>query len=304
MRRLFLLVAAALAAVPARAKIQVVSTTADLAALAREVGGDAVEVESIAKGYQDPHFVEAKPSYLLKLKRADLFLQVGLGLEAGWAPALLANARNPRILPGTHGFLDASEGVAILGSPKGSVDRALGDVHPYGNPHYWLDPGNGRAIARKIAERLKTLDAAAAAKYEASLARFEERLERKEKEWAKAAAALKGVQIVTYHDSWPHFARYFGLAVVGFVEPRPGVPPSPAHVQALTALMRERRVPLLIIEPYFDEKLPAKIARDSGSRLVVLPPSVGAEDGVATYFDLFDRSVAVLTQALAAGRAP
>lgn len=283
----------------AQAKLRVVTTTSDLAALAREVGGEFVEADSIAKGYQDPHFVEAKPSYLLKLKRADLFVQSGLELETGWAPSLLINCRNPKILPGGRGFLDASQSVEVLEKPAGAVDRSLGDVHPLGNPHFWLHPGNGRGIARLIARRLKELDGAHSREFDANLARFESRLEGKEKEWLERAAALKGLRVVTYHNSWPYFAEFFGLSVVNFVEPRPGIPPSPAHVRALIDQMRRERTPLLIMEPYFDDKLPAKIAREAGSRLVVLAPSVGAEKGVDDYFALFDRAIEILAGALA-----
>lgn len=298
MRHLLLLVLLSLTAT-AHAKVRVVTTTSDLAALAREVGGDLVEADSIAKGYQDPHFVEAKPSYLLRLKKADLFIQVGLELEAGWAPTLLTNARNDRILPGSPGFLEASEGCDVLDKRPGA-DRSQGDVHPLGNPHLWLDPENGRVIARHIAERLKRLDAAHAADYDANLRRFEAQLAQKRKDWDKLAAPLKGARIVTYHNSWPNFARAFGFTVVDFVEPRPGIPPSPAHVQALTARIRREKIPLVLIEPYFDDKLPAKIAADGGAKLLLLPPSVGGEKGLDGYFDLFDHALGHIASALEA----
>ena len=293
---LFLL-ASFLCAAPLAAKVKVVTTTEDLAALAREVAGETAEVGSIARGYQDPHFVEAKPSYLLKLKKAQLFIQVGLELETGWAPALLTSARNPGILPGRPGFLDASEGCEILEKPAGGVDRSLGDVHPLGNPHYWLDPENGRLIARAIARRLSAIDPANAEKYKANLAAFEERLSQKQKEWDAAAAALKDVKVVTYHNSWPSFAKRFGLDVVDFVEPRPGIPPSPAHIHSLIARIKAEGVRLLIVEPYFDQKLPKKVAAEAGVPLVIVPPSVGGEEGIKTYFDLFDRQLELLKNA-------
>jgi len=284
-------------AAPLAAKVKVVTTTEDLAALAREVAGDTAEVGSIARGYQDPHFVEAKPSYLLKLKKAQLFIQVGLELEAGWAPALLTSARNPGILPGRPGFMDASEGCEILEKPAGGVDRSLGDVHPLGNPHYWLNPENGRLIARAIARRLSVIDPENAGKYKANLAAFETRLTAKEKDWDAAAAAFKGIKVVTYHNSWPSFAKRFGLDVVDFVEPKPGIPPSPAHIHSLIARIRAEGVSLLMVEPYFDQKLPKKVAAEAGVPLVIVPPSVGGEEGIKTYFDLFDRQLELLKKA-------
>lgn len=291
-----------LAAAPSRAALKVVTTTQDLASLVQAVGGDLVSVDPIARGYQDPHFVEAKPSYLLKLKRADLFVQVGLELEVGWAPSLLTNARNPRILPGTPGFLDASEGCSVLEQPKGSVDRAMGDVHPMGNPHYWLDPRNGRIIVRRIAEKLAQLDPAHADAFKANAARFEAELDAREKAWDEKAKGLKGLKVVTYHNSWPNFAARFGLDVVDFVELRPGIPASPAHLQSLRSHITAEKVPLILIEPYFDDKLPRKVAADTGARLVVAPPSVGAEPGIKDYFGLFDRILDLLTAAAGGGR--
>ncbi|MEK6543102.1 MAG: metal ABC transporter substrate-binding protein, partial [Elusimicrobiota bacterium] len=196
------------------AKVNVVTTTEDLASLAQAVSGDLADVTAIAKGYQDPHFVDAKPSYLLKLKKADLFIQVGLELEVAWAPVLLTNARNSKILPGSPGFLDASQDCDILQKPITAIDRSLGDAHPLGNPHFWLDPDNGRVIARSIAHRLEKLDPGHAQDYRKNLADFESKLDGKEKEWDKAAAALNGARVVTYHDSWPNFAKRFGIEVV------------------------------------------------------------------------------------------
>lgn len=297
------LLAAILSFVPSLlwAKVRVVTTTEDLAALAREVGGKHVQVHAIAKGYRDPHFVEAKPSYLLKLKRADLFIQVGLELEIAWAPVLLISARNPKILPGNPGFMDASEGCEVLQVSSGRVDRSMGDVHPMGNPHYWLDPSNGRKIAGNIARKLSALDPEHTEEYERNLSRFESRLAEKEKEWDGLVSAIKGTRVVTYHNSWPNFAKRFGLEVVNFVEPRPGVPPSPSHVQSLIRQMRKEKIPLILVEPYFDTKLPAKIARDTGAKLLVFPSSVGAKKEIRTYFDLFDHNLRLLRKALRRG---
>ncbi len=276
------------------AKPQVVTSTEDLAAIARAIGKDNIDVFAIAKGYQDPHFVDPKPSYLLKLGRADLLIIVGLELEVGWLPPLLQNARNTKILPGNPGYLDASEGCHILQKPTGTVDRSMGDVHPFGNPHYWTDPENGRVIARHVAEKLSSLDGAHASDYAANLKQFETTLSAKEKDWNAIAATFKGVKVITYHNSWPNFAQVYGLDIVNHVEPKPGIPPSPGHVQDLIEQIKREKVSLLLIEPYFDEKLPQKIAADTGAKMLLFPPSVGGVKEIKTYFDLFDYDLGLI----------
>lgn len=284
-------------------KLNVVTTTQDLASIAAEVGGDRVAVEPLAKGYQDPHFVDAKPSYLLKLRKADLFIEVGRDLEVGWAPGLINNARNKRIQPGGAGFLDASANVNIL-EVGARVGREQGDVHPLGNPHYWLNPENGIAMAASIRDALSRLAPADAGYFQGRYASFEGRLRAKIAEWKKEAASigLSGMKIVTYHRSWPYFAEAFGLEVVDYVEPRPGVPPAPRHVQELTSTMKTQKVGLLIVEPYFDPKLSRQIARNAGVPMVVLPPSVGAIPEAGDYFRLFDAQLDLIRNALAGGK--
>lgn len=294
MKRLKILLPLLFLARPAAAALNVVATTEDLASIASEVGGKRVKVRAIAKGYQDPHFIDAKPSYLLALKRADLFLQIGLELESAWAPSLLTGARNRKILPGSPGFLDASSGCRILERAAAGTDRSAGDVHPEGNPHYWLDPANGRIIAENIAGRLARLDPNNAAEYAENLQSFKDRLARKQSQWAKTAERLKGLQVVTYHNSWPNFAERFGLTVADFIEPKPGIPASPAHVRGLIERMRREKIRVILIEPYFDSKLPEKIAAQTGAKLLVIPPSVGADKDVASYFSLFDNALSKL----------
>jgi ABC-type Zn uptake system ZnuABC Zn-binding protein ZnuA len=284
-------------------KLKVVTTTQDLASIAQTIGGDRVTVESLSKGYQDPHFVDAKPSYLVKLRQADVFIEVGRDLEIGWAPGLLNNARNSKILPGGAGFVDASNGVKIL-ELGGRVGREMGDVHPLGNPHYWLDPENGLAVAANVRDALVRNDPAGRAAYESAFASFQRQLQSRIAGWKKRAADLKlgGMKVVTYHRSWPYFAQAFGVQVVDYVEPRPGVPPTPKHVQELTELMKTQGVRLLIVEPYFDPKLPAQIAKNAGSAIVILPPSVGAVPAAKDYFSLFDAQLDLVQKALAEGR--
>jgi zinc/manganese transport system substrate-binding protein len=282
----------------ARAGLNVVATTEDLADLTRQVGGDKVKVETIARGYQDPHFVEAKPSFILKLAKADLLVLVGRDLEVGWLPPLVDQSRNGRIRPGADGYLDASLSARILDVPTGPITRAMGDVHPLGNPHYWLDPGNGRRAAKAIAEKLARLDPGNASAFAARYADFDRRLADAERRWDAMMAPYKGLKVVTYHKSWPNFAERFSLDVIGYVEPRPGIPPSPGHTLQLMAEMRRQNVKILLVEPYFDLKTPNSIGRETGARVLVMPPSVGGEKEITDYFKLFDYDVNLLVTAI------
>ena len=293
-----------LLAAPARAagKLNIITSTTDLAALAQEVGGDRVEVESIARGYQDPHFVEAKPSFLLKLKKADLLIVVGLQLEIGWLPPLIAQSGNPKIQIGAPGHLDASQFAQILEIPTTAITRAMGDVHPLGNPHYWLDPENGLRIAGGIQRKLAEMRPADATYFEQRYQSFSQRLQQENKNWDELEKLFRGRKVVTYHRSWPNFTKRFGLDVVGYVEPRPGIPPSPAHTVDLIQMMKRENVKVILVEPYFDLKTPNAVARETGARVVVLLPSVGGEKEVTDYFKLFDYDVGLLVRAFQAAR--
>lgn len=280
------------------AAIKVVTTTQDLESLTREVGGDKVTVESLAKGYQDPHFVEAKPSFILKLHAADLLVVVGRELEIGWLPPLVNQARNPRIQPNADRYLDASLTAKILEIPTGQLTRAMGDVHPSGNPHYWLGPDNGRRIAQEIQKKLAEISPADAAYFGQRYADFDRRLAEAEKRWQAAMAPYKGVKVVTYHRSWPNFTDAFGLNVIGYVEPKPGIPPSPSHTLELIQEMKRQQVKVIMIEPYFDRKTPDSIARETGAQVIVLAPSVGGAKEVTDYFKLFDYNVGLVASAI------
>ncbi len=281
-------------------KLSVVTATTDLAALAQEVGGDKINVESIARGYQDPHFVEAKPSFLLKLRQADLLIVVGLQLEIGWLPPLITQSGNPRIQVGANGYLDASQFAEILEIPQGAITRAMGDVHPLGNPHYWLDPDNGRRVAKGIAGKLAEMDPADAAYFQQRDQDFEKRLADADKKWRAEMQPFHGRKVVTYHNSLPNFAKHFGLEVVGFVEPRPGIPPTPSHTLDVINMMKRDHVKIIMVEPYFDRKTPDSIARETGGTVVEYLPSVGGVKEVTTYFQLFDYDIALLTKAFQA----
>lgn len=287
----------AIGAAPA-ALVSVVATTEDLASLTREVGGDRVNVEALARGYQDPHFVEPKPSFILKLQRADVLVVVGRDLELGWLPPLIRQSRNARIQPGAQGYLDASLTARILETPIGHITRAMGDVHALGNPHYWLDPGNGRRIAQAIAQKLAAVSPADAPHFNQRFADFDRRLSEAERRWDAMMGPHRGLKVVTYHRTWPNFAERFGLEVIGYVEPRPGIPPSAAHTRDLAQEMRRRDVKILLVEPYVDLKTPHAIARDAGARVLVMPPSVGGAKEATSYLALFDHAVNLLIAAL------
>jgi len=296
---MFLLSCAALFVPSASAakKLKVITTLTDLASLTQEVGGDKVDVEALAKGYQDPHFVEPKPSFLLKLRNADLLVLVGLDLEIGWLPPLITQSGNGKIQPAGSGYLDASQFAEILEIPQGKVTRAEGDVHPFGNPHYWLDPNNGRRIARGIATKLGEMDPADAAYFQQRYQDFEKRLAEAEKKWDAEMAPYHGRKIVTYHRSWPNFAKHFDLDVVNYIEPRPGIPPTPSHTLEVVNLMKRESVKIELIEPYFDLKTPNSIASMTNGKVVVMMPSVGGKPEITDYFKLFDYDINVLKQA-------
>jgi zinc/manganese transport system substrate-binding protein len=293
-----LLISLAAAPTKAWAPLKVVTTTEDLAALAREVGGDKVTVVALAKGYQDPHQVEPKPSFILEVSRADALIAVGRELEIGWLPTLLASSRNAKVQVGSNGYLDASQNVKILEIPTGQITRAMGDVHPQGNPHYWLDPANGRQIAQAIRDKFSALAPADKATFDARFADFSTRLAAAEKRWDATMAPLKGRKLVTYHNSWPNFMQRFGLNVMGYVEPKPGIPPPPQHIITLIGEMKAQGVKVIVVEPYFDKKTPQSIASQVGGVVMELAPSVGAEKEITDYIKLFDYNVDKLAAAL------
>jgi len=282
----------------AQAQLKIVATTEDLASLARDIGGDKVSATGLAKGYQDPHFVDPKPSFILAVSRADLLIVVGRELELGWLPPLLTSSRNAKIQPGSKGYLDASQTVKILELPTGQITRAMGDVHPLGNPHYWLEPGNGRRMAQAIRDKLAELSPVDKAYFAQRYADFDQRLAAGEKRWDAAMAPYKGTKIVTYHRSWPNFMERFNLDVMGYVEPKPGIPPSPSHTLELIDEMKRSGAKLIVVEPYFDLKTPQAIANPIGGKVLVLAPSVGGSKEAGDYIQLFDYDIAQLAAAL------
>jgi ABC-type Zn uptake system ZnuABC Zn-binding protein ZnuA len=272
----------AMAAGHAVARVNVVASTTDLASIARAVGGDAVDVSSINRGSADPHFVEVLPSHMVRVKKAQVYLLVGMDLDR-WAYPIIDGSRNGKLL-----VVDCSKGIPPLEVPTGKTDASMGDIHPRGNPHYWLDPDNGARIASTIADALTRADPDHAALYRSGLERFEAKLAEKKAQWKESAAPLSGLEIVTFHNSWPYLCNTFGIRVVGFVEPLPGIEPTPSHTASLIEVVKSKGVRVIGVEPYFSKRTPETIARATGARVLNMPPSVGGAPGADDYFALFD----------------
>lgn len=276
--------------------IRVVTTTPDLKALVEAVGGDRVEVESITSGDKDPHHVEIRPSHLAKLKGTDLFVRIGLDHEP-WVGRLLERAGNPRLLPGGEGHLEAYRGVSLLETEVPRIGRTPGHIHSFGNTHYWLDPENARPITASILNTLSRLSTSDAERFGQNRAVFLGRLDRSLTRWLRETAPYRGTRVVAYHNSWPYFAKRFGLEVVGFIEPNPGVPPSPAHIGSLVERMATHQVKIILMEPYFSDAVPRLLAEKTGAVVAKLFPSVGGAEGVADYLALFDHNISRLLAA-------
>ena len=282
------------------AKVQIVASLPDLGAIAQEIGGDKVDVMSLAKGYQDPHFVDAKPTYVTKLNKADLLIYNGLDLEIGWLPPLITGSRNSKITStDALGRLDASTYIPqVLEVPTTQIDRSMGDIHPKGNPHYLLDPRNGIYVAGGITARLKEIDPENASYYEENYKKFADHLNQKIKEWDGELAPYKGTEIVSYHKNLEYLSDWAGFKEVGFIEPKPGIPPTPSHVAELIKKMKSMDVKLVIASNYYPQKTGSLVADQSGAVFLSIPTSVGGQDGINTYADLFDVIVGDITSAL------
>lgn len=282
----------------AHAKLNIVASTPDLGALAAEIGKDRVTVTGIAKPTEDPHFVDAKPGFIVKLNKADMLIEGGLQLEIGWLPPLVIGGRNKKILPGQPGYFIASTGVEILDVPKTPGDRSMGDIHPFGNPHFILDPRNGKIVAANICERLCQTDTANCDYYKSNLQDFTKRLDQKLSEWQKALQPFQGTKIVTYHKTFPYFARRFNLNVLETLEPKPGIPPSPTHLNALIPMMKNEGVKLIIIEQFRERRIPEFVASRTGAKIVIVPIMVGGQKETKDYLALFDYIIKQIVSAL------
>jgi ABC-type Zn uptake system ZnuABC Zn-binding protein ZnuA len=280
----------------AKDKLNIVTTTTNLASIAESVGGEHVSVTSLGSGDEDPHFIEAKPSYMIKAKKADLWIRVGLELEIGYEGLILQGSRNPRIQINTPGHLDASEGILNLDVPTEKVDRSMGDVHPLGNPHYWMDPYNGKVIAQNICRRLKQLDPEHASDYDRNLEAFISKLDKATEKWRSQLKPFEHSKIVFYHRSWPYFTNRFNLDIAAELEPKPGIPPGPGHILDVINTMKSQNVKVILMEPFYNKGDAEAVANKTGAKVVVVPNAVNGE--VKDYISMLDNVVNKLTAAL------
>ena len=284
-------------ALTVQAKLNVVATLPDYAALAREIGGDNVDVTVLAKSTEDPHFVDARPSFVVKLREADVLIDGGAELEVGWLPPLLQNARNPKIEVGQPGRVQASQGIRLMEVPA-ALSRAAGDVHAMGNPHFMVDPIIAKAVAQHIASALATADSSHAADYQANEKKFETTIDAKLQEWGAKLLPYRGQSVVAYHDSWPYFAHRFGFNIDVFLEPKPGIPPSPSHLAEVIAQIKAQKIRAIIVEPYHNRKIAEKVAESTGAKVVDFAQFPGALPDTDTYIKLIDTLVNNLAASL------
>jgi zinc/manganese transport system substrate-binding protein len=290
MKKFLLLCFALLTPALAEAKLKVVATLPVLADLTHEVGGDRVEITTLARGNQDPHFLDAKPTFAAELNRADMLVHGGLDLEIGWLPPILVQSRNGKVQPNTPGDVNAALGIQALEVPRTAVDRSMGDVHPLGNPHTWLDPRNGKLIAANIFQHLVKLDPEGKSYYEGRLKDFLGRLDRKMAEWQPIIAGFQGKKIITYHKSFTYFVAWSGLEVAATIEPKPGIAPSSRHVDELLKQIPADGIKLIIAESFYPKKVPQYLAEKAGIPNLMLPSDTD-EPGAQTYLELIDTLV-------------
>ncbi len=281
----------------APAKLSVVTTLADYAAIAREIGGDHVEITAMAKPTEDPHFVDARPSFVVKLRSADILIEGGAELEVGWLPPLLQTARNSKLDTGAVGRVQASEGIRLLDVPA-TLSRAAGDVHASGNPHFMVDPIIAKAVAAHIARALAAADPANAASYAANNQKFAATIDAKLQDWGRALLPFHGHHLAAYHDDWLYFARRFGFDVDVFLEPKPGVPPSPSHLAEVIGRIKAQHIKAILVEPYHNRKIAEKVATATGAHVVDGAQYPEALPNTATYVELIDVLVSRLATAL------
>jgi zinc/manganese transport system substrate-binding protein len=282
---------------PPVAPLSVVATTPDLASIAREIGGTAVDVKALAKPTEDAHFVDAKPSHIVTLNRADVLIEGGAELELGWLPPLLESARNSKIAAGAPGRIVASQGIKMKEIPV-TFDRSKGDVHALGNPHFLVDPLNAKIVAADIADHLSRVAPASASMFKANLQAFNTAIDAKVAEWQKQLAPFQGAKIVTYHKDFVYLAERFGLEIIETLEPKPGIAPSPSHLAEVISAMRAQNAKVILVQPYQNRKTAETVARQTGATVLDIAQQPGAIKGTDSYIDLMDHLVRTLVNGL------
>ena len=272
-------------------KVRIVSSTTDIADIVKIIGGDHVTVTSIARGNQDPHYVEILPSYMLKVRKADIYFMVGMELDL-WAQQIIDGSRNRKVM-----VVDCSVEINKMEVPTGQIDASMGDIHRFGNPHYWLDPVNGKLIARMVAEKLINHDSKNAEQYQSNLTQFENDLNSAISIWTKRFSDLRNKNIIFYHNSWPYFSKRFGLITVGFLEPKPGITPSPSQLNQVINQIKENEIEVIASESYFSDRAPKFIESKTNVITVKLAQSVGAIEGADSYINLFETNLLILAKA-------
>jgi ABC-type Zn uptake system ZnuABC Zn-binding protein ZnuA len=273
-------------------KVKIVTSLSDLADLTKVIGGDKVQVDYIVKGSQNPHYIEVKPSYMLKLRSADLFITVGMQLEI-WAQQIIDGSRNSNLI-----VLDCSKNINKLEVPNYKVDASYGDVHPFGNPHYWLDPENVKVILQEILEELTKIDPSNYSYYKNNMDSYINELNSKISEWQNVMKPLEGQKIITYHSSFSYFLNRFGLQSAGFIEPKPGIPPSPSHTAEIIKIIRDGNIKVIGIEQFYEENTANQLASATGAKVIKLCTSVGGYEGINDYISLIDYNVKTLAGVL------
>jgi len=279
------------------ANLRVVTTTEDLRSVTQAIGGEFVDVSSIAKGTQDPHFVEAKPSYLVAVSRADLLISIGLELESGWLPLLIRGARQPKLMPGEPGCLSVSEAITPI-DVRSQADRSQGDVHPLGNPHFMADPERVLLVADLISKRLSQLDPSHSKEFAENLLKFKNQLQDKITIWKKKLGPCRGTKVIGYHMTFNYLFKFFGFEAVGFLEPKPGIQPTAQHILSLVETAKSQKVKLIVVESFFDPKPGQTLAEKTQAKLVLIPAYVGGDEQSKTYFDWMDNLVTELEKNL------
>ena len=297
MKKLFLLLTLLFVPFNLQAKVNIVATLPVFGSLAEEIGGDRVSIVSLARGNQDPHFLDAKPMYAVALNKADLLLQGGLDLEAGWLPPVLNQASNSKIMPGSSGNVNLSQGITPLEVPKILLDRSMGDVHPLGNPHMWLDPRNAKLMAANIYQHLAQVDPEGQAYYDTRFKDFLARMNAKMQSWEKSIVLFKGKDVLTYHKSLSYFVNWTGLNVVATIESKPGIPPSSSRVDEIIKMLPNYKVRAILVENFYPKKIPVFLSHKTGIPMLDLPTDTG-EAGINSYFDLIDHLIDAIKKVL------